>query len=1037
MCYTLEKEERVCIFLKHSVLFDNVSNRWDNALPLGNGCFGAMMYYKNNYLYMFMNHYEVYYNIKETVLPDDILKTYVPSNQPGKFHDETFDRAERNNQNCKEPYCDFRTDIVNAFDQDDYGIMGYSGSYPSTGNIKFSFSDTLKKADHVLTLFVEDAKCKLSIKNGEEKMELDTIILREDCVVNHIRQTTPNLITAFSIDFLPYRDFDYPEITYTQVDSVTFVYTVKRMLNKDKLSSPFVFSGIIRLVGAEGKLNNKEYGAEVVLENTKNDFYILTGIFTNWKYNNPFQNGLEVINEYELNLDNLQKKHKEYWTDFFGRSSIDIPDKFLEHVYYVNQYALDCCSGKDGIMKHHACGLNGLWDIKHPNLWGSMWYWDVNIQSAFAGVFSSNRLDLAKVFSDGLLSYVKIAENSARDIHNVDGIAGDYPYSFYYCCWPWCAQYLWFLYEYSLDKDYLKNDAFPVFVKLSEFFLNIFKYDEERGYYSVYPDVSPEQGPLTHDSTITVASVKYLFNFTIEAAKILGEDLPILKQCKEIMNNMAPYALSQDGMYGVHIKDSADAPDNLWLRHTSLLMPIFPIGEFDLTSDKETLKILSNTINYLEDRSEFGIFGGSWIAASAARIGRGQTALRLLYERGIDHMLRSNGLTAEETDHFINYCLVGRQPLYYPCMMEFTGEMLVAVNEMLLQSHNNIIRVFPAIPDGDPEYYRSFIHGYSINEYIDRFRSYDAWDNISFDKLLAKGAFEISAQMKDKKLDYIKIHSKKGGKVNVTSPFMWDNPKVFCDCKAIDFYNYEGVLSFKTDIGKEYIIASDTTVNFSNPKNNDYKPYVLSRLTYTKRNIFIGGDSESQYKKAVDYFIRDWYMGNVRIENRIVYKFDFTKITGKKYSESFLRQACAAGERVMRSLSFKTFENDNLNFTVKQGYGFFDSSKIEFVERKGPDTLRRDFVQSAEQAEFIIEVPRGQYDILVVSGDDEEDNITVIEAVNGRKTGGEVIQRGQYQCKQLSVILEEDDEPIRLKMSTQKGYKWKINYILVNAVKGY
>lgn len=174
----------------------------------------------------------------------------------------------------------------------------------------------------------------------------------------------------------------------------------------------------------------------------------------------------------------LKAAHADYWRAFFDRASIRLPDRFLENVYYVNLYALDCCSGKDGVMKHHACGLNGLWDIKHPSLWGSMWYWDVNIQASFAGVFTGNRLALAKVFSDGLRSYFTRAKAFAISQHGMHGAAIDYPYSFYYSTWPWCAQYLWFLYEYSQDKAYLKNEAYPVFLALCEFCLDLFKWDE-------------------------------------------------------------------------------------------------------------------------------------------------------------------------------------------------------------------------------------------------------------------------------------------------------------------------------------------------------------------------------------------------------------------------------------------------------------------------------------------------------------------------------------------------------------------------------
>ena len=54
--------------MKHSVLFQNADNHGDNALPLGNGVFGAMLYYEDGTLHMPLNHYEVYYNIGDSVV---------------------------------------------------------------------------------------------------------------------------------------------------------------------------------------------------------------------------------------------------------------------------------------------------------------------------------------------------------------------------------------------------------------------------------------------------------------------------------------------------------------------------------------------------------------------------------------------------------------------------------------------------------------------------------------------------------------------------------------------------------------------------------------------------------------------------------------------------------------------------------------------------------------------------------------------------------------------------------------------------------
>ena len=251
-------------------------------------------------------------------------------------------------------------------------------------------------ADEKLALYVEDAKTVLSLEHENKKVCVETVVAREDCLINRVNQSTSGLLYSAELEISPQRALEMPHAEYKTIDEKTFAYTVTRKLG----AKTFVFSGIIRLVGAEGELVLKKHSAELILKNTEKEFYILTGVFTEFRYKNTLLEGLAVMNGYEANIPELYLSHKKYWDEFFSRSSITLPDKFIEHVYYVNQYALDCCSGRDGIMKHHACGLNGLWDVRHPSLWGSVWYWDVNIQAAFAGVFSSNRLELAKVFSD-------------------------------------------------------------------------------------------------------------------------------------------------------------------------------------------------------------------------------------------------------------------------------------------------------------------------------------------------------------------------------------------------------------------------------------------------------------------------------------------------------------------------------------------------------------------------------------------------------------------------------------------------------------
>ncbi len=1028
--------------MAHLLSFQNAENNWSNGLPIGNGVMGAMAYFEDGALHLPVNHYEVYYNIKSEVLPDELLeKEPAISREDGaKRHADYRQMADFNTPPENEPFQLYRN--KRGATGIGYGNNHPHHSHPATAELVFCFDEALKGGEHILSLSVEEALVSFLISKDERSLSLTVYHAREDAIVIEVKEKGgKGLLRGVTLLHPVFRASRRPDVSFAQRGEDTVSFCVNDILPPAKESSapkPFSFACALKANTASLSLGETaEREAFVSVSPQAESYQLVFAVFTQFRY--EALPDYAVLDALSADTNKLRAEHEAYWQEFFSRANISLPDKFLEKVWYVNQYALDCCSGKDGVMKHHACGLNGLWDVKRPNIWGSLWYWDVNIQASFAGVFSSNHLELGKVFSDGLLSYVPSGLRFAQETHGLDGLAIDYPYYVYYCVWPWCAQYLWFQYEYSQDKNYLQNEAYPVFLKLCEFTLGLFELDEKTGLYYVYPDISPEQGPLTHNTVSTVASVKYMLSFTLEAAKILNDDSPILKDIAHLLAHLPPYATCEDTKHGRRFKDSDDAPDNLWIRHPGMLMPVFPSAEIDVDSDEAEKALADNTINFLEDNCEIGIFQGSWLSAASSRLGNGQRALRLLYERGIDHMLRSNGLTAEATERFMNFCLKLREPLYYPCMMEFTGEMLAAVNEMLLQSQKGIIRVFPALPNGDPEYDRMVRRAQSIHEYQARYNEYPAWRDVSFSKLLAKGAFEVSAEMKEGALLWIEIHSRAGGFARVSSPCGLDGFSVYKDGASVPFsYDEEKLLlTFETEKGSTYLIKKDASVSaHSLSVAKEDLAGTLSHLSYTKRRIFLGEDRDTAWQKAFDGFIRDYYFGNLRVEPHTTYKFDFTdkKQPEKDYGGYMPRQTLSAEPGMI--LSSRVFHPVGADvFDEFLGYGFETADGLCVEKTEKDDMLLSDCVTGIAPASFILELPRGYYEAFIISGSDKEATDTVIEAA-GCRIGGKPLAPGEYLAERLPFKAERDGK-IHIRVSSASGGKWHLNILFLNYRGGY
>ena len=952
---TVERNDK----MPHTITFTNVYNTWKNALPLGNGKMGAMVFFKDHALHIALNHYDCYY----ASLHRYNTAPSAPRSAPRIYEDycKTTDEARKNENYERAHYID----ILNP-NAKNKRPQWTTQSHPQGGEIVLPLNKAIE--EFTLCLHIEEAVVTLEAQGASAKVWIPH---QADGIFIELDAATPNAWGE--------ADLIMPGVIGQQ----RYNYEQGATGNTKWLRSSF---------------NDKT--AETAVTQTAQT--IVASVI-------PAHGENEARNQWLLQeKESLATAHAQGWHDFW-KAKVTLPDPFLETLWYLHLYALGCASGLGGRYFEQACGLNGLWDIRKPTLWGSTWYWDVNIQEAFWPVFSSNQLALAELFCDAYLTYEESILSYTETIYGTkDTWALDYCHPLYLCIQPWCAQFLWKYYSHSGDVTFLKERAYPVFVKQIEHFKFITRVDEG-GKRNIDYDISPEQGPISRNSVISIASMRQLIKYAIKSAKIIGRPMDEVQAFSALLQALPDYTRTEDGL---RWKDSEMAPDDLFLRHPSVLMPIFPAEEVNKHSPAEVYRCALNTLRFAAQNTEIGAFGFGWLSCAASRLGEGTAAVRILYEKGLDYLIHSNGLGYEETERYVNHCLITKPPMYPPAMMEPTGGIVMSINAMLLTS-DNAIEVFPAVPNGvDNLKERKAQYRYH-DDYLQG--EYPAWENVRFDRMLANGGFEVSAQMKNGRVCWLHVRSNHGGEMKVRVP------------ASLTPNGKEEIFSCVMEPGEERTWGEPQAVCVSEAPSPAAQ---IRNAANTGRRVFLGEDRHTEFYKKVDSFACAYLLGNTLQYQMMPYIFDFGDTgTQKDYDSAFHKAYCMSGYNPTFFSTPKRWGNST--FDPNLGYGFASNAGLGIIDRQAPDAIRRDGVEGTTGNAFQLSLPRGKYNLMVVSGDENEASLTHIQLPhNHSKYVGEIKKAGTYQCR-IIPFMQEEDGLFELLLNTDKGHKWKLNALFL------
>ena len=427
----------------------------------------------------------------------------------------------------------------------------------------------------------------------------------------------------------------------------------------------------------------------------------------------------EIRKAINRGYSSLQRSHRKWWNTYYPASFITLPDAHKENFYWIQMYKLASATRGDRALIDNT----GPWLTETP--WPNAW-WNLNVQLTYWPLNASNHLELAASLENALYNHIEQLRLNVPAIyrHNSLGIGvasnmecmttevgipgkGNAQVGLL----PWACHNLWLIYRYKMDDDILRNKLYPLLKEAINYYLHFLKKGED-GKLHLPATYSPEYDAV-ENCNFDLSLLRWGCQTLLESARRLNIQDPLSKTWEDVLLNLTPYPMDENGLL-----IGKEMPYAFSHRHYSHLLAIYPLYLINM-EQPEDMTTIEKSLAFWQSKPK-ALLGYSCTGASSisAAIGKGNDAL--FYLNKLFGKFLSPTTMYKESGPVIETPLSGAQ----------------CIHDMLLQSWGNKIRVFPAVPD--------------------------SWKDVAYSGLLAEGAFEVSADMKNGKTQFIHIKSLAG-----------------------------------------------------------------------------------------------------------------------------------------------------------------------------------------------------------------------------------------------------------------------------------